>query len=99
GLSTARNAGLAAAHGEWIAFHDAADVALPDRPAFQLDFLRAHPAYEAVFCNGEPMDGAPPERRSVLPPAIVRRCLNRRLTAVEPFAGSPASFQAALVPR
>ena len=99
GLSAARNAGLAAAHGEWIAFHDADDVALPDRLAFQLDFLRAHPAYEAVFCNGEPMDGAPPERRSVIPPAIVRRCLNRRLTAVELFAGYPVYFQGALVPR
>ena len=54
---------------------------------------------EGAFCNGERMDGAPPERPYVVPSAIVRRCLNRRLTAVELFAGYPVYFQGALVPR
>ncbi|TMA34635.1 MAG: glycosyltransferase family 2 protein, partial [Deltaproteobacteria bacterium] len=99
GLSAARNAGLAAARGEWIAFHDADDVALPDRLAFQLDFLRANPAYEAVFCNGEWMDGGPADRRYVVPLAVVRRCLDRRMTVAELFAGYPVYFQGALVPR
>lgn len=43
GVVRALNAGLAAARGEWIARHDADDIALPDRLERQLAFAAAHP--------------------------------------------------------
>jgi len=95
GLSAARNLCLQHARGEWIAFQDADDVALPDRLASHLEFLRAHPEYDAVFCNGERMDGA----GRVVPARIAQQVAGHRLTARDLFIGYPVYFQGALVPR
>ncbi|QZZ18813.1 glycosyltransferase family 2 protein [Leptothermofonsia sichuanensis E412] len=49
GVSRTRNQMLQQARGEFIAVMDADDIALPDRFALQVDFLRQHPA---VVCVG-----------------------------------------------
>ena len=43
GVSGARNAGIAAAQGEWLAFLDADDLWLPEKLARQMAFMEAHP--------------------------------------------------------
>lgn len=49
-FSGALNLGLDLARGDWIARMDADDIALPDRLARQLAFLRAHP--DVGLCGG-----------------------------------------------
>jgi glycosyltransferase involved in cell wall biosynthesis len=95
GYASARNHGIARATGEWIAFHDADDVALPDRLAFQSDFVAAHPADDGIFCDGTRMD----DGTRLVPARLARRCAGRFLTVNDVFAGFPVYFQAALVRR
>jgi glycosyltransferase involved in cell wall biosynthesis len=59
GVSAARNAGVRAATGEWIAFNDSDDVWVPDKLAIQFHHLAKHPgcdgvhsAVRAVFQDG-----------------------------------------------
>jgi glycosyltransferase involved in cell wall biosynthesis len=56
GASAARNAGLAAASGNYIAFLDDDDLWLPNNIAPQLQAFREHPEYGAVFAQTQLTD-------------------------------------------
>ena len=96
GLSAARNLGLAHTTADWIAFHDADDIALPERIAFPWAYLGSHPSVDALFCNGERLE-RPNER--TIPSDLTMRCATRPLTAADIFHGFPIYFQGALIPR
>jgi glycosyltransferase involved in cell wall biosynthesis len=51
GVSYARNTGIRAAAGDWLAFLDSDDLWLPEKLREQLDFLEAHPEYK--ICQTE----------------------------------------------
>jgi glycosyltransferase involved in cell wall biosynthesis len=49
GVSAARNSGVTAARGEWLAFLDSDDLWLPDKLARQISFLEGRP--ELLICQ------------------------------------------------
>jgi len=51
GVAAARNLGIAAARGEWLAFLDSDDLWRPEKLARQMNFLSAHP--EFLLCQTE----------------------------------------------
>ena len=51
GVSSARNTGILAAGGEWLAFLDSDDLWLPRKLWMQLEFLRKHPEFK--MCQTE----------------------------------------------
>lgn len=80
GVSAARNTGMAAAGGEFLAFHDHDDLMRPTRLSTQVGYLLAHPEVGCVLCRHEillPPDTPPP-------PRLVRDRIFGDLGGVEP---------------
>lgn len=96
GLAAARNVALEAATGDWIAFHDADDVAAPGRLAVLRAVLDAHPDADGVFSNGSHLEA--PDR-GVVPTAFATRLDGRMLRPADVFSGFPVYFQTSLVSR
>lgn len=48
--AAARNTGIQASHGEYIAFLDDDDCFLQSKLSKQMDYLQNHPEYDAVYC-------------------------------------------------
>jgi glycosyltransferase involved in cell wall biosynthesis len=96
GLAAARNTALEAAAGDWIAFHDADDLAAPDRLSVLRGVLDAHPDADGVFSTGRRL-GAPDRPLSPVP--LAERLDAARLRPVHVFLGFPVYFQTSLVSR
>lgn len=70
GIPHARNTGLDAARGRFIAWLDSDDLARPHRLETQVRFLKAHPTMPMVGCCAGRMDASGAQRRGARVPPL-----------------------------
>ena len=90
GVAKAMNAALPLATGEFIAKMDADDIALPDRFATTLAFLRANPDHVAVGSSWEVMDADGRKLTVLYPPCDDAEVQKQLLAGHCPFCHSTA---------
>jgi glycosyltransferase involved in cell wall biosynthesis len=73
GLGPARNAGLARATGDFVAFLDSDDLWIPDTLRTQVDVARRHPESGLVVCDGVEFDDDQVLRARLLDSQITNR--------------------------
>jgi glycosyltransferase involved in cell wall biosynthesis len=91
GVTSALNAGLAVARGEFVARMDADDIADPARFQEQLDYMRQHPECAAVGCLVIHTDSAGKERdrsRAYLTHEQITQCLWNGNSSALPHYGA-----------
>lgn len=83
GLASARNAGLAAAKGDYIALLDADDLFEPEKLATQVRIAQAHPNSGVIMCDGVHFDDA--TGRTINPHLLSKPVLDSMAGADQPY--------------
>ena len=96
GAAGARNTGIRMAKGDYLAFMDSGDLAMPDHLQTLYGFLEGHPSCAMVMGNGAYLEGEFHHRRSIISAGRARR-LERDVSLREIFDGRVVRLQGMMV--
>jgi glycosyltransferase involved in cell wall biosynthesis len=95
GVGAARNAGVAASRGRYVAFHDSDDEALPGRLARPVAVLEARPELGVVIMNGRfrAPDGSGGDEEPWVKAEVTRTLVGRTIGVAEVFRRNLGQLQ------